>query len=57
MSDFPKYVSVKRAQILFGLGKTKIYELIEAQEVDSKKVGRSRLISVASFDAFMARKS
>jgi excisionase family DNA binding protein len=47
-SGTPVNVTVKRAKTDFGLGVTKLYELIASGEVESFKVGRRRLIRYES---------
>lgn len=44
----PETVSVAEAARLIGLGLTKTYELINAGELHSLKIGRRRLVRVES---------
>lgn len=50
----PITVSVKEAQSITGLGKTKLYELIENGTIRSKTVGRRRLVHVDSLRELVA---
>jgi excisionase family DNA binding protein len=45
------WVRPKEAARLAGIGLTRIYEMIASGEVVSRKIGRMRLISVASIKA------
>jgi excisionase family DNA binding protein len=40
---------------LLGIGKTKIYELIGAREIEIIKLGRATLVISASLEAFIER--
>jgi excisionase family DNA binding protein len=48
----PKLVTVARALQDFGIGRTKLYELIKAGAIRAVKLGGRTLIDVASADAF-----
>ncbi|MBD3760591.1 helix-turn-helix domain-containing protein [Rhizorhabdus sp.] len=48
-------VRVADAARLLGIGKTKIYELIGAQEIEIIKLGRATLVIRASLEAFIER--
>ena len=48
-------VRVADAAGLLGIGKTKIYELIGAREIEIIKLGRATLIIRASLEAFIER--
>lgn len=50
-------VRVSVAARLLGIGKTKLYELIAAHEIDVIKVGRVTLIVVKSLERFVERQS
>jgi excisionase family DNA binding protein len=52
-SDFSKpiWVSPRRASQLTGIGLTRLYELLNDGTVQSRKVGRRRLVSYASLEA------
>jgi hypothetical protein len=52
----PLAVRTREAQRLGGWGKTKLFELIKAGEVDSYLDGRVRLITTASIRARIQRK-
>ena len=39
------------------LGRTKLYELMAAQEITSIKIGTRRLIRVSAIEAFLDRQS
>lgn len=51
----PLTVRVAEAAGLLGIGKTKIYELINAREIEIIKLGRATLIISASIEAFIER--
>jgi excisionase family DNA binding protein len=51
----PLTVRVADAAGLLGIGKTKIYELIGAREIEIIKLGRATLIIRASLEAFIER--
>ena len=51
----PLTVRVADAAALLGIGKTKIYELIGAREIEVIKLGRATLIISASIEAFIER--
>lgn len=44
----PLLVSITDAAKSLGLGRTSVYEMIRAGELDTRKMGRRRLITVAS---------
>ncbi len=46
-----KFLSPAEAEIYTGLGRATIYRLIAAGLLDSRKVGRRRLIPVEALDA------
>lgn len=46
-------VSVIDACRLLGIGRTKLYELISSQEIQSFSIGRRRLVKVASLQALI----
>ena len=50
-------VRVPVAARVLGIGKTKLYELITAREIDVIKVGRATLIVVRSLERFVERQS
>ena len=49
----PIAISVREAAQRLGLGRTKIYELMQSGELQSRTVGRRRLISMASVAAML----
>lgn len=51
----PLTVRVSDAAQILGIGKTKIYELIAAREIEVLKLGRATLIVVGSLEAFIER--
>lgn len=51
-SDEPYLASVDEASRLLGLSRTTIYALIETNELETRKVGRRRLILRSSIRAF-----
>ncbi len=50
-------VRVPVAARMLGIGKTKLYDLIAAHEIDVVKVGRATLIVVKSLERFVERQS
>jgi hypothetical protein len=56
----PRYICVKEACVRWGLGATKLYSLLAVTDkraqpaIHSVKLGRRRLIEVASGDRFIA---
>lgn len=50
-------IRVPDAARMLGIGKTKLYELIAAREIDVIKVGRATLIVVRSLERFVERQS
>jgi len=52
----PITVRIRRAVELTGIGRSKMYELIAAGEIDVVKVGSSTLVIYASLKAFVARR-
>jgi len=51
----PMLVSIAEACRLSGLGRTVFYELIGAGAIETVKLGRRRLVVVASLAAFVDR--
>jgi excisionase family DNA binding protein len=45
--------SVADARLSLGIGNTKLYELINSGDLDTIRVGRRRLITVASIERFV----
>jgi excisionase family DNA binding protein len=54
MTPEPLAVRIDVAAMMIGLSRSKLYELMEVGAIASVKVGRSRLIPVASLHAFLA---
>jgi hypothetical protein len=50
----PKWIKPKRTQAEYGIGITKQYDLIKQGLLETKKIGASRLISVASLERLFA---
>jgi excisionase family DNA binding protein len=49
------WISYSAAQVYAGLGRTKLWELVSAGEVEAAKVGRAVRISRQSLDEYMKR--
>lgn len=52
----PLVVKPKRAARMLDVGLTRLYELMSAGELESYRDGASRKITVASIQAYVARK-
>ena len=50
----PLAVSPDAAADLIGIGRTKLYELLDVGRIPSIKVGRRRLIATAALEQFLA---
>ena len=50
-------VAPAEAARMLGLGRTKLYELMAANEITSIKIGTRRLIRVSAIEAFLDRQS
>ena len=50
-------IRVPDAVRILGIGKTKLYELMAAREIEAIKVGRATLIVVRSLERFVERQS
>jgi len=48
-------VRIERAVQLTGIGRTKLYELINSGAIESVKIGRSRYVIVASLVRFIEK--
>ncbi len=48
-------VSVEEASAILSLGRSKVFELVAAGEIESLKVGRRRLIPRQALDAYVQR--
>jgi excisionase family DNA binding protein len=51
----PLCVRTDRAMAMLGIGKTKLYELMAAGELETINIGRRRLVLLASIDSFVER--
>lgn len=49
-ADVPKLVSIDEAAEILGIRRTAFYGLIQRGEIRTHKIGRRRLVSVASLD-------
>jgi hypothetical protein len=55
MDDIPtKWIKPKRASVVYGIGVTKLYDLLNQGFLETKKIGASRLIGVESLDRLFA---
>jgi excisionase family DNA binding protein len=54
--DAPLVMSPNSAMRMLNCGRTRLYELIEANELESYLDGRSRKITVASIREYVARR-
>jgi excisionase family DNA binding protein len=55
LASSPLCVRVDQAVRLLGIGKTKLYELIGAGELETIRIGRRTLIVQASIDSLVER--
>lgn len=53
----PELISVGDALALLGIGRTKLYELIGAKEIETVKIGKRTLIRRASLERFTGSRS
>ncbi|MEO6382766.1 MAG: helix-turn-helix domain-containing protein [Nitrobacter sp.] len=53
MSEDRIAVRIPEACRLIGIGRSKLYELLDAGELETIKIGASRLVLVASLQAFV----
>lgn len=53
----PLCVRIPAAARLLGIGRTKTYELINASELETIKVGQTVLITMKSLEAFVDRRA
>jgi excisionase family DNA binding protein len=51
----PEYLDVAGIRARYGIGKTKVYEALNAKEIEARKLGTKTLIRCASVEAFLAR--
>ena len=54
-TPYPLAVSPAEAARMLGLGKTRFYELLAAEEIASIKLGTRRLIRVRDLEGWLAR--
>ncbi len=54
MTNDRKAVSVDEACIYIGIKRTKFYELIAAESIETVKIGRRRLVLLDSLDRFIS---
>jgi excisionase family DNA binding protein len=52
----PITVRIREACRITGIGRSKLYELIQAGEIETIKVGAVTLLPVAGIEAFLARR-
>ena len=52
--ETPKVVSIEEAAGMLGIRRTALYGLIQRGEVRTHKVGRRRVVSVASIESLLA---
>lgn len=57
MNDDRISVRIPEACRLIGISRSKMYELIESGEIQTAKVGASRLIMLSSLRAFVVRRA
>ncbi len=50
-----RLVSVEATSQVLGVGRTQVFALLRAREIDSVKIGNRRLIPVAAIDEYVAR--
>lgn len=48
-------LSVREAARALSIGRTKLYQLLDANELGSLKIGNRRLIPASDIDAFISR--
>lgn len=53
MDTQPENISIGEAVRLFGIGRTKLYELIQKGEIDAVKLGRRTLVRAHSARSFI----
>jgi len=56
-SSYRLAVAPAEAARMLGLGKTKLYELMAANELASIKIGTRRLIRISAIEAFLDRQT
>jgi excisionase family DNA binding protein len=50
----PLVLGVKDAAAFIGLSRSRLYELIEAREIEARKLGARTVVPIASLKAFVA---
>lgn len=55
MDNLPENITIGEAVHRFGIGRTKLYELINNSEIEAIKLGRRTLIRTSTVRAFMDR--
>ena len=50
-----RLVSVEATSQVLGVGRTQVFALLRAREINSVKIGTRRLIPVAAIDEYVAR--
>ena len=55
MENAPLLLPVPEAGQMLGLGRSRIYELIDAGAIQSLKIGKRRLVIVESLKSFVQR--
>ena len=55
MDAYQENLSIGETVRLFGIGRTKLYELINSGDIEAIKLGRRTLIRAESLRAFVAR--
>lgn len=51
----PLFVSTLEAARLLGLSRTHVYELLDRGDIESRRIGRRRLVKVSSLHEFVDR--
>lgn len=55
MDTLPEHISIGETVYRFGIGRTKLYELINNGEIEAVKLGRRTLICTSTVRAFVDR--
>jgi len=53
-ADVPRLLTVRQAAEVLGLGRSTVYELIAAGELETVSIGRSRRVPLDALRAFVA---
>ncbi len=51
----PRLVSIAQAADMLGVGRTKLYELLDSGELRAVQIGVRRLVTIASIDGLIER--